>query len=88
LVIHRMKGRGCCWKLRGARAMLAICQNKEALKHQAFHYLPLGTPEKPKRRRGKLVDQGEYLFGKMPIFTGPDQDKPWVKEFYHFVHRK
>ncbi len=88
LVIHRMKGRGCCWKLRGARAMLAICQNKEALKHQAFHYLPLEVPQKPKRRREKLVDKGEYLFGIMPIFTDPDQDKPWVKEFYRFVHRK
>ena len=88
LVIHRMKGRGCCWKLRGARAMLAICQNKEALKHQAFHYLPLDAPEKPKRGRGKFVDKGEYLFGRMPIFAGPDQDKPWVKEFYRFVHRK
>lgn len=87
LVIHRMKGRGCCWKLRGARAMLAICQNKEALKHQAFRYLPLEAPEMPKRRHGKLVDKGEYLFGSMPIFTGPDQDKPWVKEFYRFVHR-
>src|SRR4030042_323323 len=72
LVIHRMKGRGCCWKLRGARAMLAICQNKEALRHQAFHYLPLEAPEKPKRRRGKLVDKGQYLFGRMPIFAGPD----------------
>jgi hypothetical protein len=88
LVIHRMKGRGCCWKLRGARAMLAICQNKEALKHQAFHYLPLEEPEKPKCRRGKLVDKGEYLFGRMPIFAGPDQDKSWVKELYRFVHRK
>jgi hypothetical protein len=88
LVIHRMKGRGCCWKLRGARAMLAICQNKEALRHQAFHYLPLEAPEKPKRRRGKLVDKGEYLFGRMPIFAGPDQDKSWVKELYRFVHRK
>ena len=28
LVIHRMKGRGCCWKLKGARAMLALCQIK------------------------------------------------------------
>ena len=88
LVIHRMKGRGCCWKLRGARAMLAICQNKEALKHQAFHYLPLELPENLKRRLGKIVDKGEYLYRRMPIFTGPDQDKPWVKEFYRFVHRK
>jgi len=81
-----MKGRGCCWKLCGARAMLAICQNKEALKYQAFRYLPLEAPKKPKRRQGKIVDKGEYLFGRLPIFTGPDQDKTWVKELYRFVH--
>jgi hypothetical protein len=88
LVIHRMKGRGCCWKLRGARAMLAVCQHKETLKSQAFDYVPLDVTEKPKLRREKLLDHGEYLFGSMPIFTGPDQDQPWVKELYHFVHRK
>jgi hypothetical protein len=86
LVIHRMKGRGCCWKLRGARAMLAICQNKEALKHLAFQYLPLETSEHPKRRKRVSLDRSEFLNGRMPIFTGPDQDKPWVKEMYRYVH--
>jgi hypothetical protein len=86
LVIHRMKGRGCCWKLHGARAMLALCQNKEALKHLAFHYLPLETPEHPNRRKRVSLDRSEFLHGRMPIFAGPDQDKPWVKEMYRYVH--
>ena len=86
LVIHRMKGRGCCWKLPGARAMLALCQNKEALKHLAFHYLPLETPEHPFRRKRVALDRSEFLHGRMPIFAGPDQDKPWVKEMYRYVH--
>jgi len=86
LVIHRMKGRGCCWKLHGARAMLALCQNKEALKHLAFQYLPLQIPEHPKRRKSVSLDRSEFLHGKMPVFAGPDQDKPWVKEMYRYVH--
>src|SRR4030042_2631619 len=51
LVIHRMKGRGCCWKLRGARATPALCQHKETLKHLAFQYLPLEPPLQPGRRK-------------------------------------
>jgi len=89
LVIHRMKGRGCCWKLQGARAMLALCQHKEGLKHLAFQYLPLEIPEKPDRRKGLALDRldrSEYLHAHMPIFDGPDQDKPWVKELYRYVH--
>ena len=88
LVIHRMKGRGCCWKLRGARAMLALCQGKEALKHLALHDLPLETPGQPKRRQRRALDRSEYLHGHLPIFDGPDQDKPWVKELYRYVHER
>ena len=89
LVIHRMKGRGCCWKLRGARAMLAVCQHKEALKHLSFQYLPLDPPDKPDRRKRlnlDRLDRSEYLYANMPVFDGPDQDKPWVKELYRYVH--
>ena len=89
LVIHRMKGRGCCWKLRGARAMLALCQHKEVLKHLALHYLPLDPPEKPDRRKRLALDRldrSEYLHAHVPIFAGPDQDKPWVEELYRYVH--
>ena len=90
LVIHRMKGRGCCWKLRGARAMLALCQHKETLKHLALQYLLLDPPEQPDRRKGLALDRldrSEFLDAHMPIFDGPDQDKPWVEELYRYVHR-
>lgn len=87
LVVHRMKGRGCCWRLRGARAMLAICQHKETLKHLAFHYLPLEIPELPRRKK-QLADRSAYLHAHMPIFDGPDRDKPWVEELYRRVHRR
>jgi hypothetical protein len=89
LVIHRMKGRGGCWKLRGARAMLALCQHKETLKHLALQYLPLEPPEKPDRRKRLALDRldrSEYLHAQMPIFDGPDQDKPWVEALYRYVH--
>jgi hypothetical protein len=86
LVIHRMKGRGCCWKLHGARAMLALCQNREALKQLAFHYKPLETPLQKKYRDVKSIDRSDKLCGGMPVFIGPDQDKPWVKELYRYVH--
>ena len=86
LVIHRMKGRGCCWKLKGARAMLALCQYKEALKVLAFNYLPMEIPEPYNRRKGVSSDRIGYVNGGMPIFNGPDQDKPWVKELHRYVH--
>jgi len=89
LVIHRMKGRGCCWKLRGARAMLALCQHKQTLKHLALQYLPLELPQKPDRRKELVLDRldrSEFLDAGMPIFYGPDRDKPWVEELYRYVH--
>ena len=89
LVIHRMKGRGCCWKLKGARAMLALCQHKGTLKDLAFQYLPLEVPGKSYRRSGLAtdrLDRCEFLDAQMPIFDGPDQDKPWVEELYRYVH--
>jgi hypothetical protein len=89
LVIHRMKGRGCCWKSRGARAMLALCQHKQTLKHLAFQYLPLDPPNKPDHRKGLVSDRSDrskFLDAGMPIFYGPDQNKPWVEELYSYVH--
>jgi hypothetical protein len=89
LVIHRMKGRGCCWKLRGARAMLALCQHKQTLKHLALQYLPLEPLKKADRRKGLALDRldrSEYLHAHVPIFDGTDQGKPWVEELYRYVH--
>ena len=87
LVVHRMKGRGCSWRLRGLRAMLALCRNCDQLKLHAYHYLPTQTPEKIIHRLPNLeVEYSEALQKSMPIFRGPDQDKPWVKSLYRYVH--
>ena len=87
LVVHRMKGRGCSWRLPGLRAMLALCRNCDQLKLQAYHYLPTQAPEKTIHRLPNLeVEYSEALQKSMPIFRGPDQDKPWVKSLYRYVH--
>ena len=66
--------------------MLVLCQNKEALKHLSVYYKPLEMPMQKKYRNMKSFDRSDKLFGGMPIFIGPDQDKPWVKELYRYVH--
>jgi len=87
LVVHRMKGRGCSWRLRGLRAMLALCRNCDQLKLHTYHYLPTQAPEKIIHRLPNLeVEYSEALQKSMPIFRGPDQDKPWVKSLYRYVH--
>jgi hypothetical protein len=87
LVVHRMKGRGCSWRLRGLRAMLALCRNCEALKQHSYRYLPLSVPNKSVHRVQKLdVEYSEVLYKTMPILHGPDHDKPWVNTLRKIVH--
>lgn len=87
LVVHRMKGRGCSWRLRGIRAMLALCRNCEQLKLHAYQYLPTQRPEKKHRCSPNLeVEYSEVINKTMPIFSGPDQNKPWVKLFHRSIH--
>ena len=87
LVVHRMKGRGCSWRLRGVRAMLALCRNCEQLRCHAYRYYPIQTPHKKYRRLQKLeVKYEEGLQKTMPIFHGPDQDKPWVRSLFRYIH--
>jgi hypothetical protein len=87
LVVHRMKGRGCSWRLRGVRAMLALCRNCDALKQHSYRYLPLSVPTKSVHRVLKLeVEYSEILLKTMPILYGPDHDKPWVNTLRKIVH--
>jgi hypothetical protein len=87
LVVHRMKGRGCSWRLRGLRAMLALCRNSEALKQHSYHYFPLTVPHKNNHVIQKLdVEYSEMLYKTMPILYGPDHDKPWVNNLRKLVH--
>ena len=87
LVVHRMKGRGCSWRIRGLRAMLALCRNCDDLKNHSYRYLPLPVPGKSIHRVQKLdVEYAEALYKTMPILHGPDHDKPWVNTLRKIVH--
>lgn len=87
LVVHRMKGRGCSWRLRGLRAMLALCQNCDALKQHSYQYFPLTIPHKNNHVVQKLdVEYSQGLYKSMPILYGPDHDKSWVNTLRRIVH--
>ena len=61
LVVHRMKGRGCSWRLPGLRAMLAFCRNAEQLGAHAYTYFPVRTSHRGYRQRSKLtVEYSEH----------------------------
>jgi hypothetical protein len=87
LVVHRMKGRGCSWRFRGIRAMLALCRNCDQLKLHAYQYLPTQIPKKEYHCLPNLeVEYSEALQKSMPIFSGPDRNKPWVRLFHRYIH--
>lgn len=87
LVAHRMKGRGCSWRLPGLRAMLALCRHREQLQQHAYHYFPVQTSVKSRHSHSDVsVKYPEVWQKSMPIFQGPDQAKPWVRSLYHEIH--
>lgn len=87
LVVHRMKGRGCSWRLRGLRAMLALCRHCDQLRSHAYQYLPVRSPHKAVHRSPNVaVEYAEALHKSMPILHGPDQFKPWVRNLFRYIH--
>jgi hypothetical protein len=87
LVVHRMKGRGCSWRLPGVRAMLALCRNADQLRSQAYRYLPIQTPPRTYHTLQQLdVEYAETAQGSMPVFQGPHQNRPWVKSLHRLIY--
>jgi hypothetical protein len=87
LVVHRMKGRGCSWRLPGVRAMLALCRNADQLRSHAYRYLPLQTPPRTYRTTQFLeVEYSETTQGSMPVFQGPHQNRPWVRSLHRLIY--
>lgn len=82
LAVHRMKGRGCCWRIAGAQAMLAILRHKHELLQHTFLYQPVIQPARPINRVKASPLQRTYIppGAGMPIFQGCDQHKPWVRK--------
>jgi len=57
------------------------------LKLHAYQYLPVETPKKGYHCLPNLeVEYSEALQKPMPIFSGPDQDKPWVRSLHRLVY--
>jgi len=87
LVVHRMKGRGCSWRLPGIRAMLAICRNTDQLRFHAYRYLPLQTPPRMYLTTQVLeVEYSETTQSSMPVFQGPHQNRPWVRSLHRLIY--
>lgn len=87
LVVHRMKGRGCSWRLSGLRAMLALCRYRDPLGHHAYRYLPLDPVEKVSHQMISLkVDYSEVVNKSMPVFSGPSHNKPWAISLFRYTH--
>lgn len=89
LVVHRMKGRGCSWRIRGVRAMLALCRNANSLRCHAYRYIPLQAPGEYVRRPYRLeVKYSDTLQASMPIFQGPHKNRPWVMYLHKVIHAR
>lgn len=89
LVVRRLKGRGRSWSMDGARAMLAVCSHKRALKQNAFK--PFQKPEKieKKKYRTKHVrDDGDWLRVGVPSLHLCHANRPWVKVLKNIIHPK
>ncbi len=87
LVVHRMKGRGCSWRLPGVRAMLALCRNADQLRSHAYRYLPLQTPPRTYHTTQVLdVQYSETTQGALPVFHGPHQNRPWVRSLHRLIY--
>lgn len=87
LVVHRMKGRGCSWRLPGVRAMLALCRNADQLRFHAYRYLPLQTPARTYHTTQVLdVQYSETTQGALPVFHGPHQNRPWVRSLHQLIY--
>ncbi len=87
LVVHRMKGRGCSWRLPGVRAMLALLRHATELRSQAYRFLRLDTPPRPYHTVQFLeVEYTQTAQGSMPVFSGPHQNRPWVKKLHQRIY--
>jgi hypothetical protein len=84
LVVHRMKGRGCSWRLAGAQAMLALCRHKEELKDHVYRYIPIHSSI-PGSRVTSHLSTRIHPAG-VPLFRGPDQGKPWVNQLKRYLY--
>ncbi|MEA3327222.1 MAG: hypothetical protein U9R53_07920 [Chloroflexota bacterium] len=89
LVVRRLKGRGRSWCMDGAKAMLAVCRYKTALKQNAFK--PFQKPEiitKKKYPTKHVRDDGDWIQAKVPALQLCHLNRPWVRVLRDRIHPK
>ncbi len=87
LVVRRLKGRGRSWCMEGARAMLAVCRNKRALKQNAFKFFQKPEKALKKKNQTKYVrDDGDWLQAGVPSLHECHANRPWAKVLKTVIH--
>jgi hypothetical protein len=79
LVARRMKGRGRSWRIPGARAMVTLCRYRPQLRDLALKLTRHHSPYSPLTRK-KTISYDSWLRCSLPLFSGSNKSKPWVKE--------
>jgi len=87
LVVRRLKGRGRSWSMEGAKAMLAVCRHKKALKQNAFNpFQKLERIEKKNYPTKHIRDDGEWLQAGVPSLHQCHSNRPWAKVLKNIIH--
>ena len=87
LVVRRLKGRGRSWRIEGAKAMLAVCRHKEALKQNAFKpFQKLEKVEKKKYRTKHIRNDGDWLQAGVPSLHLCHSNRPWARVLKNIIH--
>jgi len=87
LVARRMKGRGRSWRIPGARAMVTLCRYRPQLRDLALK-LTRYQSEYASPKRKKNISYDTWLHCSLPLFSGSNQNKPWVKELRTKIHNR
>lgn len=87
LVVRRLKGRGRSWCMDGAKAMLAVCRHKRALKQNAFKPFQKQEKSEQKKYQTKHVqDDGEWLQASVPSLHLCHSNRPWARVLKDVIH--
>jgi hypothetical protein len=87
LVVRRLKGRGRSWRIEGAKAMLAVCRHKTALKQNAFKpFQKSDKVEKKKYRTKHIRNDGDWLQAGVPSLHLCHSNRPWARVLKHSIH--
>ena len=87
LVVRRLKGRGRSWCIEGAKAMMAVCRHKTALKQNAFQpFQKSEKVEKKKYRIKHIQNDGEWLQAGVPSLHLCHSNRPWARVLRSIIH--